>query len=643
MNTAPRPQSASDLLAPALASPEPVATPEQPAPSARTYTVEDYIDTRQKILDTRRHLAKKYLTSFEGGDREDDEKRQALAEPFAKDNTPDKLKWGEDALMLMQKQSARRAALESRPAYEEHFPKDGSAEERERWGAFVSDQPKNTHSALKYVQEQSARLEEITRQPGIAEELENLGAEKRACLATASEYRHLERWQAKLADDIVTERLEAIRDDEPNAPYLIAKAKEMKAMISQLESQKIEILSEGDREANLNELERRSDLDKKRQLDDGLLLTTQMQEVLKIQMTSAILGKPILIVGETGGAKTALAREIARRIQRINDRPDQVNQEPLLFSGYGEANTYQLMGKDELGTRPDPDTEITDEQEKRYKAGKIDESSDEYAMLMRKLKWKQLTNGTETYFVPGALLKAMQEGLPIILDEINAMQPEILKRLNDILLLKPGDTFTVQEDSGLEFKVKAGFCVIATANEKSSRYKGVDDLSVELQSRFTANTARIPYPDMDVEVGERPPNLLSLALVAITDKHGNQILPKITAPDGSELPANEALERFTQFVIVCHYTQKLFTQPSNSAEFATVISTEQQTAEGKTALKENVLAPRTMVQLIQKAVDSGGEISLNATIDDYLKGIKDPGDKALITKVFANYGFGSEK
>ena len=605
MNTAPRPQSASDLLAPALASPEPVATPEQPAPSARTYTVEDYIDTRQKILDTRRFLAIHHRKDFEGEDID---------------------------------------ASRQRPAYKEHFPKDDSDAELKRWKAFVSDQPKDTHSALRYLRERSALLEEITRQPGIAEELKNLGAEKQECLARASAYRHLERSQALLVNDIETARLKAISLGEPNAPHLSSEASKMQAKILQLESQKIEILSAGDREANLNELERRSDLDKKRQLDDGLLLTTQMQEVLKIQMTSAILGQPILIVGETGGAKTALACEIARRIQRINGRPDQ---EPLLFSGYGEANTYQLMGKNELGTRPESDlddaAEITTEEKRRFLSGEIAEGSDEYAMIDRKLNWIKLTNGTATYFVPGPLVIAMQKGLPLILDEINAMPPEILKRLNTILQLKPGDTYTVQEDSGLELKVEPGFCVIATANEKSHRYKGVDDLSVELQSRFTANTARIPYPDMDVEVGETPPSLLSLAFVAITDKHGNQILPKITAPDGSELPANEALERFTQFVRVCHFTQKLFTQPSNSAEFTTVISTEQQTAEGKTALKENVLAPRTMVKLIQKAVDSGGQLSLNAVVDDYLKGIKDPGDKALITKVFVSYDFESKE
>jgi len=604
VNTAPRPLSASDLLAPALASLEPVATLEQPAPSARTYTVEDYIDTRQQIQDTQRYLAIHHRKDFEGEDID---------------------------------------ASKQRPAYEEHFPKDDSPEELERWEAFVSDQPKDTHNALRYLRERSARLEEITRQPGIAEELENIGAEKQECLARASAYRHLERRQTMLVNNIETARLQAISLGEPDAPHLSDNSSKMQAEILQLESQKIEILSQGDREANLNELERRSDLDKKRQFDDGLLLTTQMQEVLEMHMTSAILGQPILIVGETGGAKTALAREIARRIQRINGRPDQVNQEPLLFSGYGEANTYQLMGKNELGTRPDPDTEITDEQKRRWMAGEIDESSDEHTVLMRKLQWIKLTNGTETYFVPGPLVIAMEKGLPIILDEINAMPPEILKRLNTILLLKPGDTYTVQEDSGLELKVQPGFCVIATANEKSHRYTGVDDLSTELQSRFTANTARIHYPDMDVQVGERPPNLLSLAFVAITDKHGNQMLPKITAPDGSELPANEALVRFTEFVKACHYTQKLFTQPSNSAEFATVISTEQQTAQKETALKENVVAPRTMIQLIKKAVDSGGKISLNDIINLYLEGIKDPSDKALITKVFANYGFGSKE
>jgi MoxR-like ATPase len=541
----------------------------------------------------------------------------------------------------MQKQQSSRSASIERPVWEEHFPKDSSEQELQKWEDFVTMQPLKAHNALRYLQEQSVHLTEITDQPGIAEEIDKLGAERLDCLFRASAYRHLERKTATLLNDIETARLQAISLDEQDAAYLAAYSAKKQAEIQSMEVQKLSILSAGDIEANLDELERRSNLDKKRQLDDGLLLTTQMEAVLQTHMTSAILGQPILIVGETGGAKTALAREIARRIQAINGRPDQADKEPLLFSGYGEANTYQLMGKNELGKNPESDldvaAEITAEELSRFLAGEMDEG------FMRKMQWKQLTHGSETYFVPGPLVIAMQEGLPLILDEVNAMPPEILKRLNTILQLKPGDTYIVQEDSGLELKVKQGFCVIATANEKSHRYKGVDDLSVELLNRFTCNIARVSYPDMDVLVGETPPSLLSLALVAVTDKKGDQKLPKFTTPDGlNVLPPEESLEMFIKFVRVCHFTQKLFTQPSDSAEFASILTTEQQ-LQGKTALKENVLAPRTMVKLIQKAVDSGGQLSLNAVVDDYLKGIKDPGDKALISKIFANYDFESEK
>jgi MoxR-like ATPase len=599
--------TAQDLLR--ATSPEPVVTAEQPVASTRTYTVEDYIDTREHLQDTKRFLAKAHREAFEGDNAE---------------------------------------ASKERPVFEQYLPKDNTPQELQKWEDFVNMQPNNTHNALRYLQEQSAHLTEITSQPGIAEEITKLSPERQDCLSRVSAYRHLERRQAMLINNIETARLQAISLGEQDAPHLAANSAKMQAEIQSMEAQKLSILSQGDIESNLNELERRSNLDKKRQLDDGLLLTTQMEAVLQTHMTSAILGQPILIVGETGGAKTALAREIARRIQTINGRPEQADKEPLLFSGYGEANTYQLMGKNELGNSPESDlddaAEITTEEKRRFLSGEVAEGSEEHLSIMRKMQWSQLTQGTETYFVPGPLVIAMQEGLPIILDEVNAMPPEILKRLNTILQLKPGDTYTVQEDSGLELKVKPGFCVIATANEKSHRYKGVDDLSVELLNRFTANTARVPYPDMDVEAGETPPNLLSLALVAVTDEKGEQKLPKITTPDGlSALPPNESLEMFLNFVRVCHFTQKLFTQPSSQAEFASVTSTEQQATQGKTALKENVLAPRTMVKLIEKAVDSGGDLSLNAVVDEYLKEIKDPSDKALITKIFKNYGFESEK
>ena len=640
-------------------SPEPVVTAEQPAASAPIYTVEDYIDTRQEIKEVKNHLAKVHRAAFEGDNVDDDEAMKALAEHFPKDDSAEELKLWEDyvntqpkerhdalrsmqqmkalaehfpkdysveelklwedyvntqpmerhkVLRRMQKQQSSRSASIERPVWEQHFPKDSSEQELQKWKDFVNTQPKDTHHALNHLQVQSAHLAEITSQPGIAEEIDKLGAERQDCLSRVSKYRHLERTLAIRLSESVTAQLKAINTGHRNAAFLKATQAGIAAEIDNLNAQKESILSEGDIEATLDELERRSYLDKSRQLDDGLLLTDQMEDIIRAHFNSAIGGKPILIVGETGGAKTALAKEMARRIQAFHGRPDQVDKEPLLFSGSAEANPYDLMGKTGL------------------------ESDGQ--------------GGTVTTFKPGLLAVAMQEGLPIILDEVNAMPPELLKRLNEILLKKPTDTFRLQEDGGLEFVIKPGFCVIYTGNEKSQRYKGVHDLSADLLDRFTGSTVRMPYPDMDVQVGELPPNLLSLALAAVTNEHGVQELPEITTPEGEVLSPEKSLKQFLNFVKVCHITQILFTQPSNSplfnnSELLKNYSTTDQKREGKTALKLSVLSPRSMVELIKKT--QRDPLSLNEVIDGYLVGIKDPDDKELIKIILRGHGFGSEK
>jgi MoxR-like ATPase len=89
-------------------------------------------------------------------------------------------------------------------------------------------------------------------------------------------------------------------------------------------------------------------------------------------------------------------------------------------------------------------------------------------------------NQVQGRYVLGAMYKAMTEGKPLIIDEANAITPEVLIAFNDLLTKKPGDIIQTRTDSG-DIQVKDGYCVIWTGNTgeryKQARYNDMDPAS----------------------------------------------------------------------------------------------------------------------------------------------------------------------
>ena len=309
----------------------------------------------------------------------------------------------------------------------------------------------------------------------------------------------------------------------------------------------------------------------KRQLDDGLLLDDQMRALIRAATPALLTGSPVLLIGETGGAKTALAEHLCTQ---------QGSGGYEFVSGYGDITGAELIGTHEL---------------------RVQDST------------------TVTAFMPGPLLRAMEAGTPIILDEINAMPPEILKRLNRILQLRPGATLTVQEQPGVEITIAAGFTIIATANEHSPhRYRGIEPLSSELVNRFGANAYRVQYPDTGNALQDTPHGNLLLAAAAIA------------APDGS-LPHGLDLTSLEPLARAAFISQQVFSG-NRSTEFDEYRGTDNAFDE-QPGLTETVIAPRTLVQLLDAAMQHGGAAALPGVLDRYASGIIHTGDRAVISLI----------
>jgi len=546
----PERKSASDILKNILPTIE-SGSKEESSPQLHSYTIEDYVDSQEDLKNIRRITAKEYLRMKE-----------------AESSEPE--------------QFDRSQATKERPDWESHFPRDDSPEEQQKWQDFVQRFPsKRLQMNLESLRRISLRHQEISNSSSIQEQLSEYGHEKQNVFAEVAAYRHLERIESAAIAEIEAFHAHALSLGEKSWPdeKQITELKDTIALIAH--SKETVLQTDG----VIDELGRRRWLDKKRQLDQGVLMTDQMKEVETMNIRSLITGEPLLLFGETGGAKTALAKHMAKEILSRLGKPDI---EPEIISGHSEINSYTLMGKNEL---------ITDE-----------------------------NGSTITSFLPGPLIRAMQEGVPVIIDEVNGIPPELLKRLNLILQLRPGDKYKVQEDNGLEITIKPGFSIIATMNEKSDRYKGVEDLSAEFSNRFT-NTAKINYPDQDVAVGDVvPPELLELALLQCTDMNSGKI-------EFSNLTSDQLIA----LVQVAHFTQAMYTQPASSADFRNYTGSEQ-LVDGHTALKKSVISPRAMVAMISKIQKGEGNYEIGDVLSDFLESITEPSDRDIIFHLFTDFG-----
>lgn len=316
------------------------------------------------------------------------------------------------------------------------------------------------------------------------------------------------------------------------------------------------------------------------QLQTGLLMTQQMRSIIAEALPALLRGDPLLLVGETGGAKTALAEHLCQRV--VGD----MSAEPELISGYGDITSAQLIGGHEL----------------RAEAG-----------------------ATVSVFVPGPLLRAMAEGRPVILDEVNAMPPEFLKRLNRILQLRPGDTLSVQENAGRAVRIAEGFAILATANEQTPhRYRGLDRLSAELVNRFGANSYRVHYPDTGKDYTEFPTENALLATAAVVDQRG-------------ELPSEISVTELQRVSRAAFISQQVFAG-AHGEGFDAFVSTERE-IDGRPGLEESVLAPRTLVAILQKVAGSAGTVSLERALTRFVEGVMHREDRRVLALILEGQGF----
>lgn len=481
----------------------------------------------------------------------------------------------------------------SRPNWQEHFPKDESEDEILQWDEFKSQYPEYMQTLLDGLYKNKIQLDnamqndELMKQ--VDEEKQTQHEIKQSAILLRAIKHRTKSMQQRIRDIVNLQASEYLPLTREQQEEIDLKSAE----VSNLESIQLQVLADLTSEqvkSTFDHIGVMQSLQDRASIKRGFLPTKEMQDIVDKRLASLVNGGRLYLVGETGGAKTALAKYLAREILRLTNHPSQ--KEGRLVSGYADVNAYQLIGKSEL---------VIDEQ----------------------------TGQPKTEFALGAITKAMEEGVPLIVDEVNAIPPEVLKRLNEIMLLKHGDSYEIQENGGRKVVVQKGFCIIMTANENSHRYKGVHQMSSEMENRLYVNKEVIPYPDSDILIGEIPATNLRLAIASIVDQHGNIPFDRLGITE----------EQFIGLVKCAHKSQQLFSKPPDViGNIAANYIDDRAVRSDKPALEEFVLSPRSLVELLTQIKDGGGQYKLTDWLETTLRAITNDSDRHIMKAIYESEG-----
>ena len=232
----------------------------------------------------------------------------------------------------------------------------------------------------------------------------------------------------------------------------------------------------------------------------GVIFTDSMVEAIEKMVVNTSLGKPTLLSGDKGIAKTQAVKYISQLIA-----PDKAT---LMVSGHGDIMSHELVGK----YTQDPET------------GKI-------------------------VFQPGPVTKGAHDGRPVLLHEVNIGDQSVVMRMQDMLLLEPGKVFALQENGLEDILIQSGFVVFMTANE-GERYMGREQLDTAFRDR--TDKISFTYPDASKKpLSDTMPETLRLAFAAAVDTNG-RLSDRIDIAD------------LTYLARLAHVSQQLYTQPSRN-------------------------------------------------------------------------------
>lgn len=413
----------------------------------------------------------------------------------------------------------------------------------------------------------------------------------------------------------------------------------------------------------------------KRDLEEGRLVET---DYIKDQVTKVVTniraGQPVFIYGELGSGKTEMARHAIRKILEpraeaeynawLKDNPGASESDKKakktecwekhvkieIISGSKDITENAFFGSQVLSTDRVDKEEAERLRQEHLKGVNEDfaawekahpDATDEQRLAAygtietghTATLEARLQGGTVSGFELGPIYRAMKEGRPIILDEVNAIPHTVLISLNDLLTRRPGDKVTVQQSPTAEqIIVQPGFCFVLTGNinKADERYVGRQQLDPAFLSRLQriehhylpqATQGTIEQAHI-IENGQKN-ELFELLMAMVIDRNGN-----LTIPDGE-------LNNLWILAMATKWTQNNF----SGLEKGHLMNGRGEAVDYQ--LKEGVLSIRGLVSIIEAWQNDRFQYDLDHYVfEAYLNQIIDPRDKILLYDTFQNkFGF----
>lgn len=266
---------------------------------------------------------------------------------------------------------------------------------------------------------------------------------------------------------------------------------------------------------------------------------------------------------------------------------------------------------------------------------KLGDMTDEEELQLKIQIWKSFSDllvasnsafGTEIRKIEKEILKAVQEGRPVIIDELNTVAMQNLIGLNDILQRRAGSTAYITGVGPV--LIKSGFGFIGTGNlsSESVNYEGTNQLNPAFKSRFVT-----------VEYNYLPQSITG-SLKSQENMESNQlfriILTELANKDGSiHLPSpKRSLEELFRFAQLSRVTQNIFMGKGGG-------NLEVESVNDELELRESVLSIRNILHVLD-SWNLGEEKDLSKALwDGFISSITYADDQSFILSQAVRFGF----
>lgn len=254
--------------------------------------------------------------------------------------------------------------------------------------------------------------------------------------------------------------------------------------------------------------------------------------------------------------------------------------------------------------------------------------------ILEVYKLKNQAFGTEVETISKEVCRGLEEGRPVIIDEINAIPATVLISLNDIMQKRPGQSCYVPGIGPV--KMKPGFSIIMTGNLSSGSidYLGTEDLNPAFLSRLDpiehdylpmSETDRSYRSQMDPNENE----LFQVMISYLADRQGNLELPNI----------DESLEKLFSLCQLAHETQLVFEGKWRESNMLSTSSGD----EVEPRLEKSVLSIRNVIKVL-KEWRKGDEKDFDKALwDGFIEGITNSDDQNFILAMAKKHNFFSEQ